>query len=272
MESTFAQPSTLPKVNEDSYKLAWSDEFDQDGPPNADNWTYEHGFERNEELQWYQEENAVCRDGFLIIEARQERIKNPRYRTGARDWRRSREFAEYTSACLLTKGKHEWKYGRFVMRGRIDVRPGLWPAFWTLGSARRWPGCGEIDVMEYYAGGLLANVCWQGKRYQPVWDALTVPLEDFTSSWADEFHVWQLDWNPREIKIFVDGKLLNQTSLKKAINLEPPGTEPFQEPHFLLLNLAIGGIHGGDPATTKFPARFEVDYVRVYQQPEQRTE
>ncbi len=267
--STYAQDSTPSRDNEDGYELAWSDEFDQDGPPNSDNWIYERGFVRNEELQWYQEENASCLEGFLIIEARQERVANPRSTPGARDWRRNREFAEYTSACLLTRDKHEWKYGRFVMRGRIDVRSGLWPAFWTLGSARGWPGCGEIDVMEYYAGRLLANVCWQGKNHEPVWDAKTFPLKDFAPSWADDFHVWQLDWNPREIKIFVDGKLLNKISLEKAMNIEPAGTEPFQEPHYLLLNLAIGGMRGGDPATTKFPARFEVDYVRVYQQPEQ---
>ena len=250
----------------DGYELVWSDEFNTDGPPSPENWTYERGFVRNEELQWYQPENATCRDGLLIIEARKEQVPNPRFDPAARDWRRSREAAQYTSACVLTRGIHEWKYGKFLMRGRIDVRPGLWPAFWTLGSARGWPGCGEIDVMEYYDGTLLANVAWQGQRWQAVWDDAKYPLAQFGENWADEFHVWELDWTQHTIKISVDGQVLNETDLQRAINEVPPGTEPFQEPHYILLNLAIGGTRGGDPAETEFPARFEVDYVRVYQQ------
>lgn len=266
--SVYAQ-TNLPQATENGgYKLVWADDFDADGPPNPKNWTYEHGFVRNEELQWYQKENAVCRDGMLVVEARREQVANPGFDPVSGDWRRNRKFAEYTSACVLTRGKHEWKYGKFVMRGRIDVRAGLWPAFWTLGSARDWPGCGEIDVMEYYDGTLLANVAWQGRRRQAVWDDVKYPIADFGVNWTNEFHVWELDWTPNSIKISVDGRILNETSLDKAVNERPPGTEPFQEPHYLLLNLAIGGTRGGDPATTKFPARFEVDYVRVYQQTE----
>jgi beta-glucanase (GH16 family) len=267
--ATLGQSVSEPAESFDGYELVWSDEFNIDGPPSSENWNYERGFVRNEELQWYQEENAVCHNGLLVIEARKERVENPQFRQDARDWRRNREFAEYTSTCLLTRGKHEWKYGKFIMRGRIDVRPGLWPAFWTLGSARGWPGCGEIDVMEYYDGLLLANVCWQGRRGRPAWDDTKYPLEEFGPNWAAEFHVWQLDWNQHMIKISVDGRELSETPLDKAVNEVPPGTEPFQEPHYLLLNLAIGGTRGGDPSETEFPARFEVDYVRVYQQVEQ---
>jgi beta-glucanase (GH16 family) len=262
-----AETRAVPEII-DGYQLEWADEFEIDGPPNPKNWNYEHGFVRNDELQWYQEQNAVCRDGLLVIEARQEQVKNPRYSAEDRDWRRNREFAEYTSACILTRGKQEWKYGKFLMRGRIDVRPGLWPAFWTLGSERGWPGCGEIDVMEYYAGTLLANVAWQGRRRQAVWDDARYAISDFGTDWAKEFHTWELDWNREAIKISVDGRVLNETSLDKAVNEVPAGTEPFQEPHYILLNLAIGGTRGGDPSGTEFPARFEVDYVRVYQQTE----
>jgi beta-glucanase (GH16 family) len=262
---TVAQNIAEPAADLNGYKLAWSDEFADDGPPNPENWTYERGFVRNDELQWYQKENASCRDGMLVIEARKEQVKNPDFGPTERDWRRSREFAEYTSACVLTRGKHEWMHGKFLMRGRIDVRPGLWPAFWTLGSARGWPGCGEIDVMEYYAGTLLANVAWQGRRRRSVWDEAKYPVTEFGVGWANEFHEWELDWNRETIKISVDGQLLNETSLDKAVNEVPSGTEPFQEPHYLLLNLAIGGTRGGDPSVTEFPARFEVDYVHVYQ-------
>jgi beta-glucanase (GH16 family) len=253
---------------DDGYLLVWADEFDQDGPPSPDNWTYEHGFVRNDELQWYQPENATCRNGLLVIEARKEQLKNERFDPSSGDWRRNREFAEYTSACLLTRGKHEWKYGRFVMRGKIDVRPGLWPAFWTLGSARGWPGCGEIDVMEYYDGDLLANLCWQGPRRVPAWDSAVIPIAKWGSSWANNFHVWQLEWTPQKTIISLDGEVLNETNLEDAVNDGRRRFEPFQEPHYLLLNLALGGTRGGDPAATEFPAKFEVEYVRVYQLPE----
>jgi beta-glucanase (GH16 family) len=250
------------------YQLVWADEFDQNGPPNPANWTYEHGFVRNDELQWYQPENATCRDGLLVIEAKKEQVKNIRFDPDSGDWRLNREFAEYTSSCLLTRGKHEWKYGRFVMRGKIDVRPGLWPAFWTLGSARGWPGCGEIDVMEYYAGDFLANLCWKGRRGVPAWDSAVIPITKWGPNWANDFHVWQLEWTPQKAIISMDGEVLNETDLSKAVNEGRRRSEPFQEPHYLLLNLAVGGTRGGDPAATEFPAKFEVDYVRVYQLPE----
>lgn len=252
-------------AEESGYRLVWSDEFDVDGPPSEENWIYERGFVRNEELQWYQEENAFCRDGLLVIEGRREEVENPRYRPGARSWRRNREKAEYTSACILTRGKHEWKYGRFEIRARIDARPGLWPAIWTLGSARGWPACGEIDVMEYYRGKILANACWLGENRRPAWDDSRHPIDEFPESWAEKFHLWRLDWDPESIKISVDDQLLNEIDLSKAINHDRQRTEPFQEPHYILLNLAIGGTQGGDPSETQFPARFEVDYVRVYQ-------
>jgi len=138
-------------------KLVWSDEFNKDGRPDPNNWTYERGFVRNQELQWYQPENARCENGMLIIEGRRQRKENPRYRADGRDWRQNREYAEYTSASLTTRRLHSWKFGRFEMRGRIDTRAGLWPAFWTLGIEGSWPSNGEIDIMEYYRGMLLAN-------------------------------------------------------------------------------------------------------------------
>src|SRR5579883_963892 len=124
----------------DTWKLVWNDEFDQAGRPDPAKWTYETGFVRNQELQWYQPENAWCENGMLIIEGRRERKKNPAFQEGSSNWKTNREFAEYTSASLTTRGIASWRYGRLEMRGRIDTRPGLWPAFWTLGTAGRWPG------------------------------------------------------------------------------------------------------------------------------------
>lgn len=254
----------------DGYKLVWADEFNRDGRPDPNHWGYEHGFVRNEELQWYQPDNARCENGMLVIEARQERLPNPNHDPDSNSWRRSRPHAEYTSACLKTSGLHNWTFGCFEMRGRIDTRAGLWPAFWTLGSARPWPGCGEIDIMEYYRGMLLANACWASeRRWVAIWDDLKKPITDFgdPEAWSSKFHVWRMDWDKDSIRLYVDDELLNTIELSKTINRTPDRANPFHEPHYILLNLAIGGANGGDPSATEFPARFEIDYVRVYQRP-----
>jgi beta-glucanase (GH16 family) len=245
----------------------WADEFNVDGPPDSKNWDFEQGFMRNDELQWYQRTNARCRNGMLIIEARRERIKNPRHDPNRSDWRRSRSHADYSSASINTRGRHRWLYGRFVMRARIDTRPGLWPAFWTLGEARRWPGCGEVDIMEYYNGKLLANAAWLGsRRGRPQWDSFDQPITEFgDANWATKFHDWQMDWDRDRIRLLVDNELLNEIDVAAAVNNDGERAHPFREPHYILLNLAVGGTRGGNPARTEFPARFEVDYVRVYQ-------
>ena len=115
--------------------------------------------------QWYQPDNAVCKGGFLVIEARKERNRqNPLYIPGSNDWRKEREFIEYTSSSVTTAGKKEFLYGRFEVRARIPVAKGAWPAIWTLGSNMEWPSCGEIDIMEYYqikgVPHILANAAW----------------------------------------------------------------------------------------------------------------
>jgi beta-glucanase (GH16 family) len=249
------------------YALAWSDEFNGTGDPDPANWGYETGFVRNEELQWYQPGNARQADGHLVIEARRERVRNPRFEPGSTDWGRGREFAEYTSASLLTRGLHSWRYGRFEMRGRIDTRLGLWPAFWTLGVNGTWPHNGEIDIMEFYRGVLLANVAWGGaRRFEPIWADSRKPIATFNdTAWASAFHIWRMDWDERAIALFVDGERLNHVDLTRTVNQDGSATNPFHQPHYLLLNLAIGGTQGGDPSKTSFPARFEIDYVRVYQ-------
>ena len=251
----------------DGYRLVWSDDFNRAGRPDPAKWTYETGFVRNEEAQWYQADNARCEGGRLIIEARRERKPNPGYQPGAADWRAKREFAEYTSASLKTAGLHSWTIGRFETRARIDTRAGLWPAFWTVGDQGEWPAGGEIDIMEYYRGMLLANVAWgTDRRWVAKWDAASKPIAQFKDKrWSDRFHVWRMDWTPEAIRLFVDGELLNETLLTTTLN--PDGSNPFTRPHHIILNLAIGGANGGDPASTTFPARFEVDYVRVYQKP-----
>jgi beta-glucanase (GH16 family) len=241
----------------------WSDEFDRDGRPDPAKWTYETGFVRNREMQWYQPENAWCEKGKLVIEGRRERKPNPSFAAGSQNWKNSREFAEYTSASVTSKGIANWQYGRFEMRGRIDTRAGIWPAFWSLGAERRWPSCGEVDIMEYYKGTLLANLIWAGPRGVTSFTRRK-PVASFADpAWSDKFHTWRMDWDANRMVISVDGEVLNDSDLNLAAN--PDGSNGFRQPHYVILNLAVGGDAGGDPSATQFPARFEADYVRIYQ-------
>jgi beta-glucanase (GH16 family) len=248
------------------YTLVWADEFDRDGRPDSSNWTYETGFVRNQELQWYQPENARVEKGMLIIEGRQEHKPNPNFVAGAADWKRNREFAEYTSASLTTRGLHQWQYGRIEMRGRIDTRPGLWPAFWTLGVGGGWPRNGEVDIMEYYRGDLLANAAWgSAQPGRAIWDDTRKRIDSFGDiDWPGRFHVWRMEWDENLIQLYVDNQLLNDVDLSKTINDDGTSKNPFRQPHYTIVNLAIGG-QGGDPSKTDFPSRYEIDYIRVYQ-------
>lgn len=264
-KSTLPAETTLPE-REPEYKLVWSDEFNTDGPPDETNWRFEKGFTRNHEWQWYQKENAFCKDGKLVIEARREKVTNPNYREGARRWQESRKEANYTSASLTTSGKHQWTYCRMEIRARFPALEGLWPALWTTGVTGRWPHGGEIDIMEYYKHGILANFCWAGPRGKDKWDSTFYSLNQFDEkNWNDTFHEWVLIWTEERIAIYLDGKLLNDIDMKTPINEDGPAINPFNSPQAFRVNMALGGTQGGNPDKTPFPQRYEIDYVRVYQ-------
>ncbi|GGH73644.1 beta-glucanase (GH16 family) [Filimonas zeae] len=258
-------PQTLTK-EDGAYRLVWADEFNNNGRPDSSRWKYEHGFVRNNELQWYQPDNAFCENGNLVIEARREDRANPVFETGSKRWQKSRPRIEYTSSCLITEDKASWQYGRFEMRGRIDISQGIWPAWWTLGVDKPWPANGEIDIMEFYKGRLLANIACQGGNGGAEWYSNTFSVDSLGGkTWAEKFHVWRMDWTKEYIALYVDGQLLNKVTAEKLINKNGSDFNPFHQPHYMLLDLAIGGINGGDPSATTFPKRFEIDYVRVYQ-------
>ena len=257
----------FPTQKDIDYELVWSDEFDVDGAPDSTNWNFEQGFVRNEELQWYQEENAFVSDGFLVIEGRRDTFPNPLYNPLSYDWKQNREMVYYTSSSLNTKLHHSWKYGRFEIKAKIIAEEGLWPAIWTLGNGHEWPQGGEIDIMEFYSGKILANAAWAAsERWQAVWDGKQIPIEDFGENWDDEFHIWRMDWSNEFIKIYVDDLLLNTIALNTTLNQRGTISNPFKETeHYILLNLAIGS-NGGSPDNTDFPSRYLIDYVRVYQE------
>ncbi len=247
--------SAEPPVNKFN-NLVWSDEFNYEGLPDPAYWNYEEGLVRNNEAQYYtvaRPQNVDVRNGLLTITARRENYQG----------------AAYTSASLHTRDKLGWTYGRFEIRAKIDVRAGLWPAFWMLGPGK-WPEGGEIDIMEFYNNKILANVAWKANNsdaWSASWDSATFELRRLRfqhEDWENRFHVWRMDWSSDEIRLYVDDILLNSTKLNDVAN--PDGSNPFRDkPFYLLVNLAIGGNNGGDPSGTAFPATYVLDYVRVYQ-------
>lgn len=264
------EPDSNPSAYE-GYELVWQDEFNQGDSPDTSTWIHQIGFIRNKELQWYQPDNASIRDGLLVIEGRRERVLNDEYDASSSDWRKNRKYAKYTSSSMHTWGNYSFKYGMLEVRARIDTALGMWPAIWTLGDTREhhWPACGEIDVMEYYRvdgiPSVLANAAWADEERNAVWDNVKIPFNFFLEKdpeWPEKFHVWTMDWTKDYIKLYLDGVLLNKIDLTTTLN--PDGFNPFHQPHYILLNLAIGAL-GGDPSETAFPRYYEVDYVRVYQ-------
>ncbi len=277
----------------DDIHLVWSDEFDYSGTPDPARWTFEQGFVRNQELQWYQPNNARVTDGVLQITGRYERVDNPYYQAGSKNWKRNREAAYFTSSSIMSRDHFTFRYGRLEVCARIPTAMGSWPAIWTLGNRWGWPACGEIDVMEFYRVPkathnihhqtinnertepiILANACWQGDDGRDAWDSARLPLSHFTANdpqWASRFHLWRMDWTPETIRLYLDDELINEIPTSQAAHGGGPAHDinPFANDeagfgHYILLNLAIGAC-GGTPDLAAFPLIYEVDYVRVYQ-------
>jgi beta-glucanase (GH16 family) len=268
--SVFFLADAMAQDNE--WRLVWQDEFEADGRPDSTKWTYEHGFERNEELQWYTPENAFQRDGYLVIEARPADMPCPTYREGSKHWRNNRPRILWTSSSVKTRGLFSFRYGRVEVCARIPVCLGAWPAIWLLGDRGGWPACGEIDMMEYYQyqgrPTVLANACWAGDT-DTKWDSSYTPLSHFTerdSAWAERFHVWRMDWDENAIRLFLDDELLNGIDLTLTVNgkMRGSGINPFHQPQYILLNLALD-TRVGQYNPADFPMRYLIDYVRVFQ-------
>lgn len=236
-------------------QLVWQDEFDNDGQPNAENWSYNIGTGENgwgnSELQFYTDrpENVTIQNGILVITAKEEDYNG----------------SSYTSARLLTKGKFEQTYGRFEARIRMPYGKGLWPAFWLLGDddngASNWPDIGEIDIMEYVGNEptkVFGTV--HGPGYSGA-NGVTKSYDLINDRFDTGFHVFGIEWGPDYINYYVDDVLYNQITPKDV-----PGEWVFNDgPFYIILNVAVGGLLPGSPnAETVFPQTMLVDYVRVY--------
>ena len=259
-------------VQAGEWSLVWSDEFNYTGLPNQEKWDYERGFVRNRESQYYtkeRKENARVEDGCLVIEARKEDWPNPDYRAGAESRRpqRSREKAEYTSASLITKGKESWTCGRIEVRAKLPSGRGVWPAIWMLGTNIRdvgWPRCGEVDIMEYVGfdpNTVHANV-HMAKYNHTKGTGKGSKIE--TDKPYESFHTYAVEWTPEKMDFFFD------ENKYFTFSNEHTGVDawPFDQPMYLILNLAIGGSWGGQKGIDEsiFPQKFLIDYVRVYQE------
>jgi len=238
-------------VAPEGWEVLWHDEFDG-RKINQDYWTYDIGGWGwgNGEAQYYtsRQENARIEDGLLIIEAHQEKF----------------EGSYYTSARLKTQGLQEFQYGRIEARLKVPSGKGLWPAFWMLGSnfnGENWPDCGEIDIMEYIGKepdlilGTLHGPGYSGATGISSWNRQTYNI-------ADEFHTYAIEWDENQIDWFYDGQLYH------TVNKADVGEREwvFDQPFFIILNLAVGGQLPGPVALdTVFPTQYLVDYVRVFQ-------
>jgi beta-glucanase (GH16 family) len=258
-----------------AWELAWSDEFD--GPagslPDPGVWTPEIGDGTangipgwgNAERQAYTGDPAnlaLDGEGHLVIRALQAGADAPPCYYGAP--------CEYTSARIITSGALEVTYGRIEARLKIPYGQGLWPAFWMLGndiSTVGWPESGEIDIMEnigrepHRVHGTVHGPGYSGGN--GVGRGTTLPSG---GRFADDFHVYAIDWYPDRIVWSVDGV---EYSTVTPADLPRGARWVFDHPFFIILNVAVGGHWPGYPdATTTFPQEMVIDYVRVYQAPD----
>ncbi len=249
------------------WELVWSDEFNTPGLPDAKKWDYEEGWVRNNELQYYtrrRAENAVVTGGMLVITGRKEKYPNPKYKAGSKDRRKNRKHADYTAASLITRGKFSFRYGRIEVRAKLPKGKGVWPAIWTLGvdrSVNRWPRCGEIDIMEYV--GKDPHRVHGNAHYAVDGKHRSMAGRHKTKAPYDGFHVYAIEWFPDRIDFYFDKVKFHTFPIDRA---GKGADNPFRRPHYLLINLALGGSWGGPMDDKILPQKYLVDYVRIYKQ------
>lgn len=258
-EPESGQQEEAESMKEQEPRLVWHDEFDYEGLPDPQKWDYDvggHGWGNNEEQYYTRDrlENAVVKDGKLIITARKEEY-------GGKD---------YTSARLVTRGKAGWLYGRIEVKAKIPSGRGTWPAIWMLPVENlygQWPNSGEIDIMEHvgFDPGLVHASIHTGKynHIKGTQRTATTRVDDYD----EEFHVYAVEWRPGRMDFFVDENKYMTTSFNSQMDAyDGVMAWPFDRKFYLILNIAVGGNWGGAKGIDDsiFPKTMEIDYVRVY--------
>jgi beta-glucanase (GH16 family) len=240
--------------------LVWSDEFNgaPGSGPDPTKWTYDLGGGGwgNEELETY----TSSRSNSVIV-------ADPNALDGSALAIRAQDSSgNYTSARIKTEGIFAFQYGRMETRASIPAGAGFWPAFWALGSnitTAGWPACGEVDVMEWVPqtpGEIYGSLHSTGSNN--LTEGYILPNN---AAYSNTYHVFAMDWYPNEIVFSMDGIVYED---QKESTLPSTTAWPFNQPFFIILNLAVGGQWPGPPTTgTVFPADFRIDYVRVYSLP-----
>jgi len=246
------------------WQLVWADEFQG---PEIDLSKWEHqigsgaGGWGNNEKEYYtaRADNSRIEDGKLVIEARNDNYVPP-----------GTVFPlPYTSARMRTRNKGDWTYGRFELRAKLPKGKGIWPAIWMMPTDDfygTWAASGEIDIMEYL--GHETNKVYGTLHYGGQWPNNKSSGTSYvrpSGNFSDDFHVFRLEWEPGMMRWYVDN-VLYQTQPPPQWYTKVPFPAPFDKRFHLILNVAVGGNWPGNPdASTQFPQRMEVDYVRVYQ-------
>ena len=235
------------------YVMVWNDEFNTPGLPDSTKWNYEVGKVRNAELQYYTSkryENARIQDTTLIIETRKEPYMG----------------ANYTSASLVSTYKGDWTYGKFEIRAKVPAGKGTWPAIWMMPTNEEygfWPKSGEIDIMEYV--GMNINNLYFTAHFEGTDGTGHQGSGGQTSTIPPygRFVTYTLVWTPTSLEWYADGVMYWSYTAPPT----DPRVWPFNKLFHMILNLAYGGSWGGQQGVddTKLPARFYIDYVRVYQ-------
>jgi beta-glucanase (GH16 family) len=244
------------KIDKKNWTLVWADEFNGDlgTSPDSTKWTYDIGRGDNgwgnQELQSYTKRPSnvsMNGKGELEITARRESFGG----------------ADFTSSRIKTQGLFSQTYGRYEARLKTPFGPGIWPAFWMLGANIKdvpWPKCGEIDIMELR--GQEPNII-HGSIHGPGYSggaAITKGYGLQNNRFDNEFHVFAVEWEENKIDFYVDDYLYHRIE-KSSV----PGEWVYNNPFFLIFNIAVGGNYVGFPtASTPFPQKMIIDYVRVY--------
>ncbi len=245
--------NSIKKNYQFSTKPTWADEFDKDGLPDTTKWSYELGDNGwgNHELEYYTKgKNAIVSNGVLHIVARKQNVGK----------------AQYTSTRMVTKNKANFLYGRFEIKAKLPTGAGLWPAIWMMPVKEiygGWPASGEIDIMEQ-VGFDPDSIHISTHTKELNWikgNGITKVVKVNTAT--SYFHIYRIDWTPASVLGFIDGKQV----FEHPNDGKGSGYYPFNQPFFIILNIAIGGDWGGKKGidNTIFPATMDVDYVRVYE-------